>query len=258
VVVVDSGAGEGAGAGGAVVVDAPDGAVESDVVAGERQGAAGTRRHHQQKREFAEESSHRQHGRLAIGATRGFPKPIMLSVQRIAIVGSPGAGKTTLAEKLADRLDLRHIEMDSIFHQPGWRPLPDAEFIAAIERATSADRWVTCGNYQRVSKPIIWQRADTVVFLDLPKATVMRSIIHRSVRRAWKQEELWNGNRERFRNFFSLHKEENIILWAWTQFDRYRKGYRRDMQDPQWSRLDFVHLESRTGVTDWLEKVAAG
>ncbi len=83
----------------------------------------------------------------------------------------------------------------------------------------------------------------------------MRSIVHRSVRRAWRQEELWNGNRERFRNFFSSQKEENIILWAWTQYDRYREGYRADMRDPQWSRLEFVHLKSRGAVADWLREV---
>ena len=64
-------------------------------------------------------------------------------MQRIAIVGSPGAGKTTLARELAARLDLTHIEIDAIFHQPGWEPLPDADFIAAIESATAGDRWVT-------------------------------------------------------------------------------------------------------------------
>lgn len=176
-------------------------------------------------------------------------------MERIAVVGSPGAGKTTLARELAERLDLRHIEIDSIFHQPGWQPLPDAEFIAAIESATAGSRWVTCGNYQRVTKPIIWQRADTVVFLDLPKATVMSSIVHRSVRRAWRQEELWNGNRERFRNLFNVKKEENIILWAWTQFDRYRDGYQADMVHPQWNRLEFVHLQSRADVAEWLAAV---
>lgn len=176
-------------------------------------------------------------------------------MDRIAIVGSPGSGKSTLARQLAGRLQLTHIELDAIFHQPGWEPLPDAEFISAVERATAAERWVTCGNYQRVSKPIIWQRADTVVFLDLPRAVVMRAIVHRSVRRAWKQEELWNGNRERFANFFSPNKEENIILWAWTQFGRYRTGYRSDMDKPEHAHLEFVHLTSRHQVRAWLGTV---
>ena len=178
-------------------------------------------------------------------------------MQRIAIVGSPGAGKTTLARQLAEHLDLTHIEIDAIFHQPGWRQLPDAEFIGAIERATAGDRWVTCGNYQRVSKPLIWQRADTVVWIDLPKAAIMRALLHRSVRRAWRREELWNGNRERFRNFFKPKKEDNILLWAWVHYHSLRDRYLADISDPQWSRLDFVHLQSREQVSNWLDRVAA-
>ncbi|MBT8215651.1 MAG: adenylate kinase [Acidimicrobiia bacterium] len=176
-------------------------------------------------------------------------------MDRIAIVGSPGSGKTTLARVLAGFLDLTHIELDALFHQPGWAPLPDQDFIAAVEHATTGQRWVTCGNYQRVSKPIIWQRADTVVFLDLPRPVVMRAIVHRSVRRAWKQEELWNGNRERFANFLSPKKEENIILWAWTQFGRYRTGYRADMTKPEHAHLTFIHLTSRHEVREWLDTV---
>ena len=173
-------------------------------------------------------------------------------VQRIAIVGSPGSGKTTLARELAGRLDLTHIEIDAIFHQPGWEPLPDDQFIARITQATSADRWVSDGNYQRVARPIIWQRADTVVFLDLPKRTVMHSLLKRSVRRSWRQEELWNGNKERFRNFVKPDKEDNILLWAWTQYDRYRVDYLTHMEDPQYARLDFVQLRSRREIAEWV------
>ena len=56
-------------------------------------------------------------------------------MERIAVVGSSGAGKTTVARQLADRFDLEHIELDAIFHQPGWEPLPDDQF---IERVTGA------------------------------------------------------------------------------------------------------------------------
>ncbi len=179
----------------------------------------------------------------------------MPPMQRIAIVGSPGSGKTTLARQLAERLDLAHIEIDAIFHQPGWEPLPDDQFIARITEATAQERWVTDGNYQRVARPIIWQRADTVVFLDLPKRTVMYALLKRSVRRSWRQEELWNGNRERFRNFVKTDKEENILLWAWTQYNRHRVDYLSDMDDPQYARLNFIHLQGRTTVAQWLATV---
>ena len=79
------------------------------------------------------------------------------------------------------------------------------------------------GNYSAV-RPIVWARADTVVWLDLPKRTVMRQIIWRTLRRAARQE-LWNGNRERWRNFFSLDPEESVIAWAWHKHGEYRAEY---------------------------------
>lgn len=176
-------------------------------------------------------------------------------MQRVAIVGSPGAGKTTLARELAARLELEHIELDAIFHQPGWEPLPDDQFIDRVTEVTAGDRWITDGNYQRIARPIIWQRADTVVFLDLPKRTVMYSLLKRSVRRSWRQEELWNGNREQFRNFLKRKKEDNILLWAWTQYDRYRSNYLAAMNDPQHGRLDFVRLRHRSDLSRWLTTV---
>ena len=44
------------------------------------------------------------------------------------MVGNSGSGKTSLAAALADRLGIPHLELDSVFHQPGWRPLDGDEF----------------------------------------------------------------------------------------------------------------------------------
>ena len=177
------------------------------------------------------------------------------TVERISIVGSPGAGKTWLAGQLAQRLSVDHIELDAIFHQPGWQPLADDLFTSRVTAAIDSLRWIVDGNYSRVARPIVWSRADTVVFLDLPKATVMRALLRRTVRRSWRREELWNGNRERFRNLVKSEKEDNILLWAWTQFDRYRQTYREAMSDPDYAHLEFVHLRSRADVAAWLSSV---
>src|SRR6185437_6621009 len=57
-------------------------------------------------------------------------------IDRVVVVGCSGAGKTTLARTLATLLDAPHVELDSIFHQPGWIPLGDEEFRATVTNAT--------------------------------------------------------------------------------------------------------------------------
>jgi adenylate kinase family enzyme len=135
-------------------------------------------------------------------------------MRRVSVVGVSGSGKTTLARTLADRLSTPLVELDGLMHQPGWQPRPDAEFIEEVERATSQPAWVVDGNYRQVIEGTVWQRADTVVWLDLPRLTVMRQLIARTVRRAVTREVLWNGNREPLSNFVSLNPEQSIIVWG--------------------------------------------
>ncbi len=77
-------------------------------------------------------------------------------------------------------------------HQPGWQQRPDDEFLEEVEKATSQPGWVVDGNYKRfVIDGPVWQRADTVVWLDLPRRTVMRQVIARTVRRSHVEARRW-------------------------------------------------------------------
>ena len=82
------------------------------------------------------------------------------------MVGVSGSGKSTLGRDLAARLGVRYTELDAIFHQPGWIPLGDEEFRRRVTGIASGDGWVIDGNYSAV-QPLVWVRADTVVWLDL-------------------------------------------------------------------------------------------
>jgi adenylate kinase family enzyme len=175
------------------------------------------------------------------------------SVRRVSVVGTSGAGKSTLARALAGALDAEYLELDSVFHQPGWVPLPREEFRRRVAAAVAGERWVIDGNYTSQVKDLIWACADTVVWLDLPRRTVMRRIIWRSFRRAAARTELWNGNRERWRNFFSLDKEESVIAWAWQTHAATRAKLEAAMADPGHSRLEFVRLTSPGAVRRFLQ-----
>jgi adenylate kinase family enzyme len=103
-------------------------------------------------------------------------------MQRVSLVGVSGAGKTTVGRKLAASLGVPFVELDAIFHQPDWVELPRDDFREQVSAALAAPGWVVDGNYSAV-RDLVWDQADTVVWLDLPRRLVMRRVILRTLRR---------------------------------------------------------------------------
>ena len=169
-------------------------------------------------------------------------------------MGCSGSGKTTLARSLARTLGVPHVELDAIFHQPAWTPLDDDTFRARVGRATDEPGGGGAGNYSTV-RDIVWQRADTIVWFDLPYAVVMARTIRRTVRRAVTRQELWNGNREHWSNLFSWHPEKSMIAWSATRHKVYRQRYRAAEHDPHWAGLDFICLRSQRQANEFLAGV---
>jgi adenylate kinase family enzyme len=170
------------------------------------------------------------------------------------VVGTSGSGKTTLARKLAARLDVPMLELDGVFHQPGWTELPIKEFRRRVsEFVTESDGWVVDGNYSTV-RDLVWGRADTVVWFDLPRYEVMRRLSWRTARRGVLRIELWNGNRETLRTFFSRDPQRSILVWAWTTHRRNRERYRTAALDPAWAHVEFVRIASADDLRSLLRR----
>lgn len=174
-------------------------------------------------------------------------------MQRIVVVGSTGSGKTTMAGELATLLDIPHLELDSVYHRAEWTPADDDEMARVVGGFVAGDRWVVDGNYTSTSAAdLVWERADTVVWLDPPRRTVMWRVVRRSVHRAATGRELWNGNREHWRNLVRLDPEENIVMWAWTRFDPTRSKYEQRSRDPRWSHVTVHRLRSNRELAAFL------
>ena len=174
-------------------------------------------------------------------------------MRRVSVVGTSGAGKSTVAAALARLLGAVFLELDSLQHQADWTPLPVADFRARVAAVAGGERWVIDGNYGRV-QDLVWARADTVVWLDLPRRVVMRRIIWRTLCRVGGRVELWNGNRERWRNLFTLDKEESVIVWAWQTHASNRARYEAAMADPLNAHLRFIRLRSPESVRRFLRE----
>jgi adenylate kinase family enzyme len=174
-------------------------------------------------------------------------------VQRVSVVGCAGAGKSRLASRLARRLGVPYLELDAIHHLPGWQPIDPDEFVARATAVAAEDAWVVDGNYRTVTMDgPVWRRADTVVWLDLPRRTVMRQVTTRTLRRAISREELWNGNREPVRSLWSRDPQRSIIRWAWTHHGSYVERYGAAMTSPAYAHVDFVRLRSHAEAERWL------
>jgi adenylate kinase family enzyme len=175
---------------------------------------------------------------------------------RICVHGASGSGKTTLATALADRLGVPRVELDGIFHQPGWTRLATDEFRAAVSRVVEGPGWVVDGNYREV-RDLVWARAEVIVVIDLPRWRVMRQIVRRSVIRAAARSELWNGNRESFRNLFSTDAERNVVLWSWRTHHRSHGAIQAEAraESPQ-ARL--VVLSDRNAADAFPDRLAHG
>jgi 8-oxo-dGTP pyrophosphatase MutT (NUDIX family) len=172
-------------------------------------------------------------------------------MQRINLKGGSGAGKTTLGREVAHRLDLPYVELDALHHGPNWTEA-SAEELAAKVRAfmASAPRgWVIDGNYERKLGRLVVDAADTIVWLDLPLRTLLRRVWRRTSSRIRDDVELWNGNRENWRNAFLGW--ESLFVWTVRMFFRHRREWPRVFAgDPR-----LVRLRSEAEVRAWLDGV---
>jgi adenylate kinase family enzyme len=173
-------------------------------------------------------------------------------VNRVSVVGNSGSGKTTLSRRLAAGLGVPHIELDAIFHQAGWTELPVDEFRGRVANELHRhDGWVVDGNYGHV-RDLVWAAADTVVWFDLSRSTVMRRLVWRTVRRAVTREELWNSNREPIGGMFRRDPRENIVRWSWTHHAECARRYAAASLDPDNSHLAFIRLASDSDIHNFV------
>jgi adenylate kinase family enzyme len=177
--------------------------------------------------------------------------------RRVSVVGPTGAGKTTLAQRVAAAIDAPHLELDAVNLQANWQPLPADQFLARVSRFVEGAAWVVDGNYPSIQLGAVWPAADTVVWLDLGRSTVMRQTVWRSLKRAYFREVLWNGNREWLRHVLSWDAEKSPIRHSWTTFEPSRRRYRKAMADPAWAHLRFVRLTTRGEVDAYLAGLAS-
>ena len=173
---------------------------------------------------------------------------------RLVVIGTTSSGKSTLAEELARRLDLDFVELDALYWEPNWKGVDDETFGRRVQTAIGAERWVVAGNYSRV-RPLIWPRAEALIWLDYSLWTVFWRLTRRTFQRWWTQELLWGTNRENLWNHLKLWSDESLFHWLFKTYGRRKREFPQLLTLSEHKHLTVFHFTTPKETDDWLKNI---
>ena len=168
---------------------------------------------------------------------------------RIHIVGTSGSGKTTVARKIAEKLGIKHIELDAINWQPNWTALPKEEFREKVKEVIEEGDWTIDGNYSAV-RDIIWDKVDTIVWLDTPFLPVFLRVTWRTLTRILTKEKLWNNNIE---GMDALVGKYGMPGWVIKTHKKRRDEYPSLLTSPELENVEVKIFKSLKDANNWIK-----
>ena len=168
-------------------------------------------------------------------------------MEKIVIIGCGGAGKSTLARALGDKLDLPVVHLDKLFWRPGWVHIPREEFDALLEQELAKDTWIIDGDFER-TVPRRLQFADTVIYLDFSRFACLTGVLHRVISTYGKvRPDMGEGCPERF--------DWEFIQWIWNYRKNKRPRIYRLLENAE--NVDVHILKNRRQLRRFLENPVA-
>lgn len=100
-------------------------------------------------------------------------------MNKIVVIGSPSAGKSTFAHELGRILEIEVFHLDRYFWQSGWKEYPrQIRIEIEQELIRGKDQWIIEGTYLSSSDSRL-KAADTIIFLDKPWSVCLRQAFQR-------------------------------------------------------------------------------
>lgn len=180
--------------------------------------------------------------------------PLPRRPARVLVAGVTGSGKTTLSRRLAQTWNLRHVEIDGLFHGANWTPRP--EFLDDVRAFAAEDRWITEWQYtSKGTDEILTPRADLAIWLDYPYRIVRTRLLRRTIGRSILRTRMWNDNVEKpIWRMFRGEPDENIL--AWQTATRHKWNERMPEITERFPHLTIVRLRHPRETERWLRAQA--
>ncbi len=129
-------------------------------------------------------------------------------MERIIIIGCGGAGKSTLARQLGERLQIPVVHLDKLFWSPGWVQVSQEVFDARLAAELEKPQWVMDGNFNR-TMPQRAAKCDTIIYLDFSRLACLLGVAKRILTTYGKvRPDMGEGCPERF--------DLDFLKWVWN------------------------------------------
>lgn len=145
-----------------------------------------------------------------------------MSMNKVIVIGCPGAGKTTFADKLNRITGLPLYHLDAIWHKPDKTHIPREEFDKRIWDIFSADKWIIDGNYKRTIEMRLKQ-CDTVFLFDLPVDICLQGATERIGKGRYDLPWIETELDPEFRKFIEDFPED-ALPYIYELLDKYKDG----------------------------------
>ena len=174
--------------------------------------------------------------------------------KRIIIIGTTSSGKSTLAERFADKFNYDFIELDALHWEPNWTEAPQEVFHERLQQAIQAEAWVIAGNYS-TTRSITWPKAELIIWLDYSFPRVFWQLTRRTFTRWWTQELLWGTNRENLWNHMKLWSDESLFHWLFKTYWRRKREYPQIIEKPEHKHLKSIRFKNPKETEQWLNSL---
>ena len=143
-------------------------------------------------------------------------------MQKVIVIGCPGSGKTTFAEKLSKREGLPLYYLDAIWHKPDKTHISREEFDSRILEIFATDKWIIDGNYNRTVEMRL-KECDTVILFDLPTEVCLQGATERLGKGRYDLPWIEDKLDPEFEGFIREFAD-NSLPKLYALIDKYRAG----------------------------------